>query len=639
METYTAATGAVNYWVKVPVLSHTTDTTIYLCYGNASVTTDQSNKTAVWDANYKGVWHLPNGTTLNASDSSANGNSGTITGAVATAGKSDGAASLNGTSDHIQVKAGKVDTSAATGTVSAWVKVSALDKNGVVLGYGGGDAALWGVYIREVSGSYYFAIASRTTNAGVYNTVRGNTVLTTGTWYYVTYSTNGSVWKIRVNGSTAQTLTAVFGTNTGDWIGDISTSTPDKSDIGGIYAGGAYSSVNYWNGTLDEVRLSNVARSDDWVATEYNNQSSPSTFYTLSSVTSLVPPSQVQWLVADQLGTPRMIVDETGALANMKRHDYLPFGEELLPPTGGRNTSMGYTSDGIRHQFTAKERDVETGLDYFLARYYSSIHGRFTSPDPFGGSGFVSVPQSWNKYAYCLNRPLVFIDPSGMVWLTNDDTFFFWVDDDKYKKHKEDYAGYSEANGAVGQVKSCTDHPRCNHVREGDWVEFNKDGTIRVVPDPTTTIRAQYDEQLEDPQIYAQLGMTRTGGRGYGNPLTGPPNGNSHIDYENGGSQTRYYDGEGRPYVDVDRGHDHGAGDPHVHWWDWNNPSDPRGDGEAIPYGWSMWDNGDPIPQPRGSTPTIPVYPVPFGAVPTGPVPVRPTVPIRPVFLRPVLVP
>src|SRR6266850_1399038 len=53
----------------------------------------------------------------------------------------------------------------------------------------------------------------------------------------------------------------------------------------------------------------------------------------------------IRWLVTDQLGTPRMIIDKTGALANVKRHDYLPFGEELLANAGGRTT--GYTnSDG-----------------------------------------------------------------------------------------------------------------------------------------------------------------------------------------------------------------------------------------------------------------------------------------------------
>src|SRR5207245_1869604 len=64
VETYSANSGAVNYWVKVPTVSHTSDTVFFMCYGNSSITTDQSNKTAVWDPNYKGVYHLPNGTIL-----------------------------------------------------------------------------------------------------------------------------------------------------------------------------------------------------------------------------------------------------------------------------------------------------------------------------------------------------------------------------------------------------------------------------------------------------------------------------------------------------------------------------------------------------------------------------------------------
>jgi RHS repeat-associated protein len=64
--------------------------------------------------------------------------------------------------------------------------------------------------------------------------------------------------------------------------------------------------------------------------------------------------------------------------------------------------------------FTGKERDAETGLDYFGARYMSSAQGRFTSPDPFLGSGRPEDPQSWNRYAYARNNPLVYIDPTGM---------------------------------------------------------------------------------------------------------------------------------------------------------------------------------------------------------------------------------
>ena len=81
-----------------------------------------------------------------------------------------------------------------------------------------------------------------------------------------------------------------------------------------------------------------------------------------------------------------MIFDQTGNLANMKRHDYLPFGEELGSGIALRTTTQGYGGgDAVRQQFTLKERDVETGLNYFLARFYSSTQGRFTSPDEFKG--------------------------------------------------------------------------------------------------------------------------------------------------------------------------------------------------------------------------------------------------------------
>ena len=110
-------------------------------------------------------------------------------------------------------------------------------------------------------------------------------------------------------------------------------------------------------------------------------------------------PTNVKWLLTDHLGTPRMIVAQTGALANIKRHDYLPFGEELFAPAGGRTSGWGYLSgDDVRQQFTAKERDVETGLDYFEARYYASTQGRFTSVDPLLAIAKRRNPQSWNRY-------------------------------------------------------------------------------------------------------------------------------------------------------------------------------------------------------------------------------------------------
>src|SRR6185436_250136 len=105
----------------------------------------------------------------------------------------------------------------------------------------------------------------------------------------------------------------------------------------------------------------------------------------------------LNWLVTDQLGTPRLVFDQSGSLATTKRHDYAPFGEELF--NGARTTAMGYAAaDSTRQKFTQKERDIESGLDYFLARYYSSTQGRFTSVDPLMASGRLPSPQTWNRY-------------------------------------------------------------------------------------------------------------------------------------------------------------------------------------------------------------------------------------------------
>lgn len=64
--------------------------------------------------------------------------------------------------------------------------------------------------------------------------------------------------------------------------------------------------------------------------------------------------------------------------------------------------------------YTGKERDAETGLDYFGARYLSAAQGRFTSPDPLLVNSLRLIsPQRWNIYAYAVNNPLVFVDPRG----------------------------------------------------------------------------------------------------------------------------------------------------------------------------------------------------------------------------------
>jgi RHS repeat-associated protein len=107
--------------------------------------------------------------------------------------------------------------------------------------------------------------------------------------------------------------------------------------------------------------------------------------------------SGTQYLLADHLGSIRRV-----AWAHPSQRDFLPFGEEVVP-----------TSAPPALKFTGKERDTESGLDYFGARYYSPQQGRFTSPDEPLADQDPADPQSWSLYSYARNNPLRYIDPSG----------------------------------------------------------------------------------------------------------------------------------------------------------------------------------------------------------------------------------
>ncbi|HLK67318.1 MAG TPA: RHS repeat-associated core domain-containing protein [Bryobacteraceae bacterium] len=117
-----------------------------------------------------------------------------------------------------------------------------------------------------------------------------------------------------------------------------------------------------------------------------------------------------RYFTVDQLGSTRAVTDATGNV--LARHDYRPFGDEIA---GIRPVGIGYGGDpGETMLFTGKERDAETGLDFFESRHFSSAQGRFTSPDSMiMKKEWFADPQRWNHYAYVRNNPLRYVDPNG----------------------------------------------------------------------------------------------------------------------------------------------------------------------------------------------------------------------------------
>jgi RHS repeat-associated protein len=137
--------------------------------------------------------------------------------------------------------------------------------------------------------------------------------------------------------------------------------------------------------------------------------------------------ADVRWLVSDQLGTPRMVLDQTGSLSGVTRRDYFPFGEEIGAGIGGRMPAQGYSGpERLRHGFTGHEKDGETRLNFAQSRYHSPAQGRFTSPDRPFADQVAGDPQSWNLYSYVRNNPLTYTDPLGLWRRLHHNSGEFW---------------------------------------------------------------------------------------------------------------------------------------------------------------------------------------------------------------------
>jgi RHS repeat-associated protein len=168
--------------------------------------------------------------------------------------------------------------------------------------------------------------------------------------------------------------------------------------------------------------------------------SAPTTEYAYRAGEMLIQAdaSDCKWLVSDHLGSPRIILGKSGSLADTKRRDFMPFGEDLGAGQFGRTTAQGYEASGTpsnpREKFATYERDDETGLDFAQARYYQSRLGRFTSVDPLLSSGNIYAPQTWNRFSYSLNNPLKYTDSTGMYVF--DGSLGGGATDDELKKQK-----------------------------------------------------------------------------------------------------------------------------------------------------------------------------------------------------------
>ena len=192
VESYNGTTGAVSYWVRVSLLSHVNDTTIYLCYGNAAITTDQSNKSGVWDSNFKAVYHLNDqAANTTVTDATANGNNGlnaANTSGKSVSGKLARALSYNGSSD--QTATGVAQTNSFTWEcwfkLTDWTTQSGSSNYATLLAanYANGGALL--MLWKDTAWTTQFA----SDNVG--GVTSGPNSVALGTWHHVAYTRSGN---------------------------------------------------------------------------------------------------------------------------------------------------------------------------------------------------------------------------------------------------------------------------------------------------------------------------------------------------------------------------------------------------------------------------------------------------------------
>ena len=299
-ESYTSTTGALTYWIEVPTVNGTgasTDTVIYMYYGSSTVA-DQWNAEATWGSEYLLVQHMnedPSGGAPQMIDSTSNSTDGTSAGAMEiadlVAGQVGNAIEFNGSTQYIDLSSNVNNIEGYTaGTITGWFKTSdtacqrifSLTDSSVsdyaLIGIGG----CTGQWSNESIGYYH----NKGGSIDIFMAAReGHTAYQDGTWRHLAL--------VMGNGDNAFYINGVKKSVSFDFGGSVSTN--QLTDINGqnaaaIGAANAGSWSTFFNGIIDEIRLSTTPLSTNTISSQYNNQKYPdkgdhgaSGFYTVGS--------------------------------------------------------------------------------------------------------------------------------------------------------------------------------------------------------------------------------------------------------------------------------------------------------------------------------------------------------------------
>ena len=298
IEKYVDTTGELVAWVRLPSVNASgagSDTVIYVYYGDSTVTSPTENPTGVWDANFKGVWHLKetdiDGGSGDIKDSTGNLNNGTTSGINASAqvaGKIDGSFDFGGAGIVTVPDASSLNITTSPITMEAWVNASSYDGKGAneVMG-----KKMYEIYIDNGALCAFYE-----TNAGgkgsKYDDCPGTQTMVTGTWYHVAAIYNAGSVETYINGVLDGSFCC------------LGTGLLDSAGSDFIQGNCDGKGCKHWDGKLDEIRVSNTARSACSLKTSYNNQVWPNKAVTPSPNPSPDPTGGFYTVGAETPTTP-----------------------------------------------------------------------------------------------------------------------------------------------------------------------------------------------------------------------------------------------------------------------------------------------------------------------------------------------
>jgi len=280
IESFNGTSGNLTAWVMLPSLSPSVDTDIYMYYGNAG-SGNSENATGAWDSNYRMVQHLEE-TSGTHYDSTQYSNDGTenidAPGTQDADGKIDGADDVDGTDDYIDIDTVVNDmSSAGTGTIEAWIySEEPNDSSASIIGFGDTDADSF-IYLAIVNGNLY--AYSMVTGASRWGLDTDAAIDDYQQWLHIALVQDGTSPVLYVNG-TAPAQTFISEVDKTVWFDDIGGI--DNARIASRNKNNGGNAI-FFDGKIDEVRISDTVRNEHWITTSYNNQNNPAAFITLGS--------------------------------------------------------------------------------------------------------------------------------------------------------------------------------------------------------------------------------------------------------------------------------------------------------------------------------------------------------------------